>query len=228
MSKYPGQIDDATTIPAAVDLVTPVNAEGYNRLRDAILAIEAELGTDPSRVFGSVGSRLDNFDALIATLTTRMTTAEGRLDAHDITLVSLQAQIDVLTAASEAVTTIVSGIQSTDSTTFTAIGAGVINPTTLGHPGSTFTVEVILQTTDASFAASFELFNITEGITIAHPTITTTSISATLISVVLTAGGADLPTGQTNVLEGRLRLAAGAAPSDRAICKYAAINFNPS
>lgn len=224
LSKYPEQIDDAATLPAAVDLVTPVNAEVYNRARDAILAVEVELGTDPSRVFGTVRDRLDNFDARISALTNRVTILEGRVDAHDALLSSIQ---EALTAASEVVTPIVSGIENTDSTTFTAIGACSINPTSLGI-SSTYTVEVILQTTDASFASSFELFNITEGVVVAHPTITTVGTNATFISVTLTVGGADLPAGQINVLEGRVKLASGAAASDRAICKYAAIRSKPS
>ncbi|HVI39880.1 MAG TPA: hypothetical protein VM577_04400 [Anaerovoracaceae bacterium] len=58
-SKYPGQIDDSSTLPVSTDNVTPVKAEVVNRLRDAVLAIESELGIDPSREFGTVRARLD-------------------------------------------------------------------------------------------------------------------------------------------------------------------------
>jgi hypothetical protein len=234
-----------------------VNAAGYNRLRDAILSIEAELGLDPSREFGTVRARLDDLRAVltkaqqdIVAINTELgvnpsgtfSTVQGRLNDVDtrifnLTLevaaleANLQAQIDGLAAAlataAEVVTPVVSGIENTASTTFTAIGAGVLNPNNLGHPAVTFTIEVVLQTTDASFAVSFELFNVTEGIAVAHPAITTTSTNATFISVVITVGGADMPANQDNVLEGRIKLAAGAAPADRAICKYAAIRSKP-
>lgn len=58
-SKYPNQIDDSSTLPIATDNVTPVKAEVVNRLRDAVLALESELGIDPSREFGTVRARLD-------------------------------------------------------------------------------------------------------------------------------------------------------------------------
>jgi len=62
MPKYPGQIDDNTSLPTAIDNVTPVKGSLFNRLRDATIAIEAELGTKPSSVYGSVKSRLDNLE----------------------------------------------------------------------------------------------------------------------------------------------------------------------
>lgn len=58
-SKYPSQIDSSLELPPSTDNVTPVKAEVVNRLRDSILAIESELGTDPSREFGTVRARLD-------------------------------------------------------------------------------------------------------------------------------------------------------------------------
>ena len=58
-SKYPNKIDGSLELPPAIDNVTPVAAEVVNRLRDAILAVESELGIDPSREFGTVRARLD-------------------------------------------------------------------------------------------------------------------------------------------------------------------------
>ena len=257
-TKYPTALDDATSIPEAVDLVTPVNAEAVNRLRDAILAIEAELGADPSSTYGTVKARLDAIRSSltqaqqdIVSINTELgvnpsgtfDTVSERFDDIDASIVSiqsdlasqvanLQAQIDSITltlsTAAQIVSPIVSGNQNTDSTTFTAIGATALNPTSLGYPNSNFTVEVIIQTTDSNFAVDFELFNITEGVAVGHPSISTTSTTATYISVTLTVGGTDLPAGQVNVLEGRLKLATGAAASDRAICKYAAIRSIPT
>lgn len=71
-TKYPGEIDDSTTLPPTTDLITPVKAEVVNRLRAAILAIEAELGAQPSAAFGTVRTRLDAMRALINTLLSEM------------------------------------------------------------------------------------------------------------------------------------------------------------
>lgn len=62
-SRYPNAIDSSTEIPKATDNVTPVNAEGYNRVRDAILEVESELGINPSGTFGTVAARLDAFES---------------------------------------------------------------------------------------------------------------------------------------------------------------------
>lgn len=64
-TKYPNQIDGNNELPQAIDLVTPVKAESVNNLRGAIIAIEQELGVDPSREFGTVRARLDAMQAEI-------------------------------------------------------------------------------------------------------------------------------------------------------------------
>lgn len=58
-SQYPGQVDTSTQLPLATDNVTPVKAEVVNRLRDSILAIESELGPNPSSTWSTVRERLD-------------------------------------------------------------------------------------------------------------------------------------------------------------------------
>lgn len=62
---YPLQIDTTSTLPSAIDNSTPVEASVVNRLRDAILVIEAELGVKPSGVYGTVRNRLDFLELLI-------------------------------------------------------------------------------------------------------------------------------------------------------------------
>lgn len=62
-SLYPNQLDNSTSIPVATDNVTPVNAEVVNRLRDPIIAIESELGLNPSGTYGTVKARLDALEA---------------------------------------------------------------------------------------------------------------------------------------------------------------------
>lgn len=58
-TKYPNKIDTTTELPKSTDNVTPVKAEVVNRQRDALLAIESELGIKPSGTHSTVRARLD-------------------------------------------------------------------------------------------------------------------------------------------------------------------------
>jgi hypothetical protein len=62
---YPSQIDSPVTLSTAVDNSTPVDAASVNQLRDAIVAIETELGVDPGTNFTTVRNRLDTYEMLI-------------------------------------------------------------------------------------------------------------------------------------------------------------------
>ena len=64
-TKYPNSVDTNVELPLSTDLVTPVKAEVVNNLRGAILAIEAELGVDPSREYATVRARLDALAAAV-------------------------------------------------------------------------------------------------------------------------------------------------------------------
>lgn len=68
-SVYPEGIDGSSQLPVAVDNLTPVKAEVVNRHRDAILAIESELGIDPSGTYTTVRARLDALDGLLHGIT---------------------------------------------------------------------------------------------------------------------------------------------------------------
>lgn len=65
MSKYPAQIDNSTTLPLVTDNSTPVAADTVNRLRNAIIAIESELGVKPAGIYSTVRARLDNLENLL-------------------------------------------------------------------------------------------------------------------------------------------------------------------
>ena len=65
-TKYPTELDDSTSLPPTVDLVTPVKGEVPNRIRDAVLAIESELGTNPSSTYSNVKDRLDSIELNIS------------------------------------------------------------------------------------------------------------------------------------------------------------------
>jgi hypothetical protein len=63
VTKYPADIDDLNTLPKVTDLISPIVADDHNVLRDAIVAIETELGTAPSGIYGTLKDRLDELKA---------------------------------------------------------------------------------------------------------------------------------------------------------------------
>lgn len=65
MINYPDKIDNTISLPTVVDNLTAVRAITVNRLRDAILAIEAELGTNPAGISGNVRSRIMSIESAI-------------------------------------------------------------------------------------------------------------------------------------------------------------------
>lgn len=58
MSNYPNSIDDDSTIPAVSDDITEIGEEAINALRDAVFAIETEVGLSGSGSSGSIADRL--------------------------------------------------------------------------------------------------------------------------------------------------------------------------
>ncbi len=64
VTQYPAKIDTTITLPKAIDNVTPVQGKVFNDLRDAIIAIEEELGVKPSGIYGTVRTRLDILEAM--------------------------------------------------------------------------------------------------------------------------------------------------------------------
>lgn len=65
---YPNKVDTSTELPITVDRQTGVDAIVVNRLRDAIIAIEQELGVNPSGDQSTVKDRFDVVFGLIADL----------------------------------------------------------------------------------------------------------------------------------------------------------------
>ena len=65
-SLYPDGIDGYSTLPLRVDNVHEIVAADHNRLRNAIVRIEQELGVQPSGTFATMADRLDSIgDALV-------------------------------------------------------------------------------------------------------------------------------------------------------------------
>lgn len=69
-TQYPAKIDDIVTLPILVDGVHAINASVINRLREAIIAIEEELGESPASIYTNVKERLDNLDITFGSLQT--------------------------------------------------------------------------------------------------------------------------------------------------------------
>jgi hypothetical protein len=73
-TRYPCDLDndinplDTKGLPKAIDNSTPVKAEIVNRQREAILAIEGELGINPSGTSGTVKDRLDEMQTVLCAL----------------------------------------------------------------------------------------------------------------------------------------------------------------
>lgn len=65
-SVYPLAIDGYSQLPLVVDQVTRVDAISVNRLRSAIINIEAELGIEPSGSYDTVRARLDALESLLS------------------------------------------------------------------------------------------------------------------------------------------------------------------
>lgn len=63
---YPAGIDGSVNLPIAVDNVTVTNANVINTLRNAIIAVETELGIKPSGVYTTVRNRLDHLESIVA------------------------------------------------------------------------------------------------------------------------------------------------------------------
>jgi len=74
-SRYPAQIDSSSNLPTIVDNFTPVSAVAVNNLRDAIINVQTELGIKPSGTSGTLKSRLDQSDILVAGAVTDSLTA---------------------------------------------------------------------------------------------------------------------------------------------------------
>src|SRR5277367_943735 len=65
---YPAQIDTTQSLPTAIDNITPVQGVVFNRLRDAVIAIEAAVGVNPGASYGSLAARLGVFENTLGNL----------------------------------------------------------------------------------------------------------------------------------------------------------------
>lgn len=65
-TQYPTNIDNTTTLPNVIDGISPIVASDINNVKDAVIAIQAELGVNPSGTDGTVKDRLDDIEISMA------------------------------------------------------------------------------------------------------------------------------------------------------------------
>jgi hypothetical protein len=67
-STYPAQIDNTYSLPTAIDNLTPVQGILFNNLRDAVIAIESAIGTQPAGPYSNVAARFTNLENIVGNL----------------------------------------------------------------------------------------------------------------------------------------------------------------
>lgn len=228
LTNYPSALDDETSIPTAVNNVTPINALVVNRLREALVAIERELGANPSGVFGTVKDRLEairgvenSFQSQIDDINNELgtnpsgtfSTVAGRFSSVDNRLSSLEsfAQANIPLALSAEV--------SID--TYTAIGGDEFNPQDFEAPSGLsriITFVARIYTTNVSVPAHVRLFNVTDGVSVADTEVSSSSLSPDRKEIILTVPD-DLPNSQ-KTYEVQLKMDS-ASTGDSAFCQKA-------
>jgi len=86
MTLYPQNIDGYSSLPLKRNLVDEIRAEDHNSLRNTIIAIEQELGIQPSGVFATVRARLDSVGDAEALINSHLV---DTIDAHDASAISV-------------------------------------------------------------------------------------------------------------------------------------------
>jgi hypothetical protein len=104
MTNYPAQIDNDASLPRVIDLQTPVHGDTVNRLRDAIVAIEGELGPQPASVYTSVRARLDHIENVV---TQQVVTLNGDLGGTPASPLVIGLQGRPLSSAAPSVTQVI-------------------------------------------------------------------------------------------------------------------------
>lgn len=85
-SIYPSHLDGYSTLPLRRDGIHEIRADDYNRLRDAIIKIEYELGLQPSGAYSTVRGRLDSIGDSSALIEAHIAETTG---AHAASAISI-------------------------------------------------------------------------------------------------------------------------------------------
>lgn len=86
-SVYPNALDGYATLPLRKDNVHEIVAADHNRLRDAIVKIEQELGVQPSGTYATVADRLDSIGDAKAIIDAHIAAITGAHSASAISVV---------------------------------------------------------------------------------------------------------------------------------------------
>ena len=102
-SLYPKALDGYAQLPLAVDKRSPINAESVNRLRSAIISVEAALGVMPQGEHYDVSNRLSSLDEakddLLLKIEQLSVAAEALEDDLNIALAAASAAESIASAA---------------------------------------------------------------------------------------------------------------------------------
>ena len=85
-SVYPSDLDGYATLPLRRNLIDEIRAEDHNRLRNAIIKIQQELGIQPSGTYATVSARLDDIGDVRAIILAHIA---DPTDAHDASAISV-------------------------------------------------------------------------------------------------------------------------------------------
>lgn len=148
-TRYPTGIDGNAHLPLVIDDVSPIMADDVNRLRNAIIAVERELGANPSGGFGTVASRLDSLEA-----------GEGGGGGGSMIQASYLLFEENAELPDSRVFEVGPGLSLTDGGAGTTLTLSLTAGGSLfAHEGNTFGETAILGTNDA-FGLEFETNNI--------------------------------------------------------------------
>jgi hypothetical protein len=65
---FPNGVDTVITLPSVIDNTTPVSASTVNTLRDTIIVIESNIGTNAQSVYGTIAQRLSAIEAILQSI----------------------------------------------------------------------------------------------------------------------------------------------------------------
>lgn len=85
-SVYPQDLDGYATLPLRRNLIDEIRAEDHNRLRNAIIKIQQELGIQPSGTYATVAARLDDIGDVRTIILAHIA---NPTDAHDASAISV-------------------------------------------------------------------------------------------------------------------------------------------
>lgn len=129
-SVYPLNLDGYATLPLRKNLVHEILAEDHNRLRNAIIKIQQELGTQPSGTWATVRSRLDSIGDAHSLIVDHLTDTS---DAHDASSISLLDSGDYY--SSDNVEDVIAELASVLPVQIDNIGENNTNIPNTGIPG---------------------------------------------------------------------------------------------